>query len=216
MINKTKNVPFDSKQTEMIGNVQLGQYYTDDIVQIRKDFDNLFSSFDFRFVDSYYFIVHDTNNGLDSEYIHVHFILLLKGQVRLNTVCNRIAEGLNVSPLAISITVLISIVGALKYWLHITEESKEDGKKEYQPYEIISNESDLIIEGYLESESKDNVSIRLIKQLVVECELKSDVLLKLNNDRLIRKNRYYIDTLWNDKSLLQLRQNDLDNLPFSN
>lgn len=209
---KRKQVPFDSKQTEMIGNVQLGQYYTDDIVQIRKDFDAVFSQLSY--VDSYYFIVHDTNLGADSEFIHVHFVLLLKGQVRLNTMCNKLAELLQVNPLAISITKLESIVGALKYFLHISDESKEDGKKEYEEYEIISNDSDLIIHGYLESESNDNVSIRLIKQLVVECTIKSDVLMRLNSDKLIRKNRYYIDTLWNDKSILQLRQNEIDNLPW--
>lgn len=211
MIDKKafKQVPFDSKQTEMFGVVQLGDYYTNDFVQIRKDFDDCFSSFPF--VDSYMFIVHD-----DSEHIHVHFILLLKIQVRLNTMCNKLSEKLNVNNLAISITKLVSIVGSLKYFLHLTEESLEDGKKIYDKLEILSNESHLIIEGYLDSESSDNVSVSLIRQLVIECDLKSDVLIRLRSDKLIRKNRYYIDTMWNDKPMLQLRQNQYDSggLPF--
>ena len=211
--NKGKQVAFDSKQTEMLGNIQLGKFYTQDIVQIRKIFVEKFDTLSY--VDNYYFIVHDTNDGQDSQYIHVHFILLLKAQVRLNTMCNKLADLFGVDTLAISITRLNSIVGAMKYWLHITEESKEDGKKQYDSTEILSNGSDLIIQGYLESESNDNVSIRLIKQLVVECDLKSDVLMRLNSDKLIRKNRYYIDTLWNDKAILQLRQTELDDLlPF--
>lgn len=202
-----KNVSLDSKPTEMFGNVQLGKYYTQDIVQIRKDFVNCFESI--KPIDSYYFIVHD-----DSTYLHVHFVILLSCQVRLSTMINRIAEILNVDTLAVSLTQMVSIVGSLKYFLHMTDLSKEDGKKEYSPYELISNESDLIIRGYLDSETDNNVSTRFIRDLVIACDTKSDVLLKINNPRLIKQNRYFIDTFWNDKGTLQLRQKEMDDLPF--
>lgn len=211
--DKKRVADFESKQTEHCGNVQLNDFYTDDVVEIRKIFVNAFENLPF--VDSYYFIVHDTNHGEDSNYIHVHFIILLKCQIRCSTLCNKIAELLHVNTLAVSDDKLISIVAMLKYFLHMTEESKEDGKKQYEPYEIISNDSDLIIKGYLESESDDNVSIRLIRQLVIECDIKSDVLIKLGSDKLVKKNRYYIDTLWNDKATLMLRQDRYnDDMPF--
>lgn len=204
---KYKEVPFDSKQVEMFGNIQLGEFETQDLNEIRKIFTKKFN--EIPSVDSWYFIVHD-----DSDNIHVHFILLLKGQIRLCTMCNKLADLFNVNPLAISITKLASIVGSLKYFLHLTEESQVDGKKVYQASEIISTDSDLVIQGYLESESDNNVSLRFIRQLIIECDIKSDVLIRLNNDKLIKKNRYYIDTMWNDKDILQLRQHDIEDLPF--
>ena len=57
--------PLDKKCMEFFGNVQLGKYYTQDYVQIRKDFDNFFK--DKKEIYSYYFILHD-----DSDYLHVH------------------------------------------------------------------------------------------------------------------------------------------------
>lgn len=204
---KEKEVPFDSKQTEMLGNIQLGDFPTQDLNEIRKIFTQKFN--EIYVADSWYFIVHD-----DSDHLHVHFILLLKGQVRLCTMCNKLAEMFDVNPLAISITRLKSIVGSLKYWLHITPESIEDGKKPYPASEIISTDSDLVIQGYLDSESDNNISLRLIRQLIIESDIKSDVLIKLNNDKLIKKNRYYIDTMWNDKDILQLRQHEIEDLPF--
>ena len=206
--SKHKKVLLTDKCTEMFGNIQLGEYYTQDIHQIRVDFANVLC--DIPYIDSYMFIVHD-----DSDYLHIHFCFLLKVQVRLSTMINKLSDLFNVNPQAISIDKLISIVGTLKYFLHLTDDSIEDGKKIYDESELWSNESPTIIKGYLESESSDNVSITLIRQLVIECDLKSDVLIRLRSDKLIRKNRYYIDTMWNDKPMLQLRQDRYDDeLPF--
>lgn len=203
---------FESKQTEMFGNVQLGQYYTDDIEQIRKDFDKCFNSLSW--VENYFFIVHDTNEGQDSEYIHVHFILQLRGQVRCSTMCNKLSEMLNVNTLAISIGKLKTIVQALKYFLHITDKAHTDGKKLYAEYEIISNCNPLVVHAYLESDTANSISINVIKELVIECSLKSDVITKLGNRKIIKENRYFIDTFWADKDMLTLRQREIDDLPF--
>lgn len=199
--------PLDKKCMEFFGNVQLGKYYTQDYVQIRKDFDNFFK--DKKEIYSYYFILHD-----DSDYLHVHFIICCSIQVRPITWLNKMADSLQVSEQAISITKLRSIVGAIKYVLHKSEESIEDGKKEYDVHELLSNENDLVIQGYLESESDNNLSLSLIRDLVVSCDLKSDVILRINNDRLVKRMRYYIDTFWQDKEMLQLRQSKYDDLPF--
>lgn len=199
--------PLDKKCMTFFGNVQLGKFYTQNAIQIRKDFDKLFSSM--KEISSYFFILHD-----DSHYLHVHFALLCSIQIRPITMLNKIAAGLDVDNTAISITKLKSLVGALKYFLHITDESKVEGKKEYAIDELLSNENDLIVKGYLDSESDNDISIYLIRDLVASCDTKSDVILKINNDKVVKRMRYYIDTFWNDKPILQLRQNQYDELPF--
>lgn len=204
-MSKYKEPSFDSHQTEMFGNVQLRDVEFSDIPSVLKRLEDVFTSM--KIIDDYFMIFHD-----DSDYPHIHFILLLGAQMRMNTMCNKIAEKFGVNTLAISIKKLKSIVGALKYMIHDTEESKEDGKKKYLPWEIRSNCSDFIIQGYLESDSDDNVSTRLIKQLCIEASVKSEVLEKLGSLKLIKKNRYLIESYWDDKWYWQTKQDDLEAL----
>lgn len=204
-MSKYKEPSFDSHQTEMFGNVQLRDVEFSDIPSVLKRLEDVFTSM--KIIDDYFIIYHDDS---ESGIPHIHFILLLGAQMRMNTMCNKIAESFGVSTLAVSVKKLKSIVGGLKYVLHMTEESIEDGKKPYMPWDIRSNCSDYIIQGYLESESDDNVSTRLIKQLCIEASVKSEVLEKLGSLKLIKKNRYLIESYWDDKWYWQTKQDDLE------
>lgn len=215
---KDKIIPLDTKCIRMFGSINFNDQYVDSLKSscegMRFDYLSLLRSriqetiTNNRFIMEYYFIIHT-----ETELLHVHFAFVLKAQVQLDTMLNYLADSLDVSRLAVNITRMDSLCGALRYFLHIDRESMEQGKKVYEKGDIVHNQSNFIFENYLNSNNDDDISIPHLVYLALGCSCESEIYLHLESTKFCNKYKYLIHTIWNDKLILK---DYLDNkeLPF--
>lgn len=139
-------------------------------------------------LDSFYFIYHD-----ETEVKHIHYLVILKRICRLKTFLNKLAEGLNMPSLAISIEKCSSVNSMLRYFLHIGERDK----KLYIIDDIRSNMPVNFIDNLINS---DDDSIDFSRLLTIVCESKTE--LEIMNKlglKTYHKYRYEIRIMMEDR-----------------
>ena len=203
---KDKIIPLDTKCIRMFGSVNFNEQYVDGLkLQDNEKYQLLLKArfqeklTNNKYVMEYYFIIH-----YETDTLHIHFALILKAQVQLSTMLNYLADSLGVNSLAVNITRLDSLCGALRYFLHKDRESIELGKKMYDESDMVHNQSDFIYKNYLNSNSDDDISIPHLVYLALGCSCESEIYLHLESTKFCNKYKYLIHTIWNDK--LQLKE----------
>lgn len=204
-----KLVPLTTKCIRMFGCVNFNTSYDlgrDDIPQLRARFQDVLVHN--KAIMEYYFIPHT-----ETDILHIHFAFVLKVQTQLSVMLNYLANNLVVDPLAISITRMDSLCGALRYFLHQDKESIALGKKMYDKADMIHNQSDFIYQNYLNSNSDDDISIPHLVYLALGCSCESEVYLHLESTKFCNKYKYLIHTIWQDRLLLKEYLDSME-LPF--
>lgn len=170
-------------------------------------------------ISKYYFIAHD-----DTEVFHIHFIYYLSSQVRLMTIFNKMRDffvsknKLIRNEGGINLMKCESINAHLRYFLHIDDKSKKEGKKQYELEDIVSNDDIDIIEGLINSR-KGEIDAYYLRDCVLDCANDFELMNKLGL-KVFHKYRYEIDILKEMRiSLVNMRnqeRNDRldEDLPF--
>lgn len=163
--------------------------------------------------DNYYFILHD-----DTDILHIHYYLHFPRDKRKRciTICNKARDILNLDINAIFCDKCSSPSSWLRYVLHLTKESQEDGKKEYEVDDLVTDFSLEIINSMLNS-VKGAIDFDYLVSVVLSCTYDSDIMEKLTIP-VFHKYRYEIDVIKQDRSHLLLKSDDMkkeeDDLPW--
>lgn len=169
-IQGIKNVTMDSRVLQVCGSINFkGITEEDKPKMLERLFDTFKSS---QFVENYYYIVHD-----DTDTWHIHYIIEIDRQKRIKTLLHWLADGISVSPQAVNIQALGSLSKYLEYCLHWTNESKEEGKKEYVLTNWISNCPYDYIDNVIANGENELTAVRLIA-IVLECEANKPRIMK--------------------------------------
>ena len=155
------NVTMESRVIACCGSVNFIEYTHRDLPILLKNMESNFK--ECCFIENYYIIAH-----YDTDTPHIHYALELTGQKRLKTLLNDF-ERMGYPRGSVNIDKLGFLNAYIKYMLHITEESKEDGKELYKleslissmPYEYLN---DLL---YLDD---DEWNVDRLIQVCIECE----------------------------------------------
>lgn len=128
------------------------------------------------FMCNYLYITHDKDLNSEGEIKtkHVHILIFNNNErVRFSTMINKLAELLNVNPLAISIDKIISLNGSIQYLIH-----KNDlDKTQYDIADIQHNLDIEELELYLNTKNESLTSDRII-QVVRSCNCDSILIMK--------------------------------------
>lgn len=192
-------------------------YDTKTINDVPSLMDNLCSiSSHYNRISKYYYIAHT-----ETDTLHIHFIYYLSSQTRLLTLFNKLREVVKKDIRddgAINIMKCESINAHLRYFLHIDEKSKREGKKVYSIDDIVSNDDIDIIEGFINSR-KGEVDAYYLRDCVLDCNDEFELMNKLGL-KVYHKYRYEIKTLQENRvRLAQQRENERserlsEELPF--
>lgn len=179
----------------------------DSIMNIRKTFIAMCDTID-RVIENYYFILH-----FDTDIVHIHYILELSNQVRLKSMLNHLESLLKVNRNAINIDKCVSVSNYLKYMLHLTDLSIDDGKEVYSSDDIYSNLCDDIVQNYIDCDDNGLSIERLIDICFTSKDL-IEIMRKLGL-KTYHKYRYEIkDILDREYYLQNTRKFKNRNIPF--
>lgn len=157
----------------------------------RKDINERFFQYfsymlDCGLVNNFYFIFHDEIKDNP----HIHYALNLPKQIRITTMCNKIAQNCSVPTLSVTIDKMLNLVNMLVYFIHDTDVEKF----QYQVSDIISNQNNDVVESYFEKVEDTN---RVDYYLNLCFELKNKIeIMKIIGIKEYHKYRYEIAELW--------------------
>ena len=142
-LKNDKNITMDSRVSAVCGSINFKEFKHCDLPKIIVELESkLLNSREW--VENYYLIFHD-----DTETPHIHYIIELCGSIRIKTILNKL-ENLGYNRESVNIGKLGYLSSMLKYFLHLTDDSLEEGKKIYPIDSIISNMSYEFISNYIE------------------------------------------------------------------
>lgn len=209
----TDGITLDSRVLSCTGSINFKDNLHTDLPKLLSILENQLK--ELKFVENYYLIAHgDTNTP------HIHFAIELTGQKRLKTLLNDF-EKLGYNRNAINITKLLFLHSTIRYFLHLTDESLEDGKQIYCLDNIISNMPYEYLEDVINLED-DELNTEKLIQICLECCDKISIMKRLGL-KTFHKWRYEIDTILNydyglrfarEKERKRREEEQLNNLPF--
>ena len=199
-----KNVTMDSRVSAVCGSINFIEYKHEDlptlIVELEKKL--LANS---EWVENYYLIFHD-----DTDTPHIHYILELVGSIRIKTILNKL-ENLGYNRESVNIGKLGFLSSMLKYFLHLTEDSLEEGKKVYPIEAILSNMSYEFISNYIECFDDVMTTERLIA-ICYECNFKNIEIMKRLGLATFHKWRYEINLIKDSEYWVQISHDKANNV----
>lgn len=94
-------------------------------------------------------IIHALDIDLDGKFKteHIHFVFETKKRVRVGTMLNRIAEALDVSPLAVTCSPCVSVNASVQYLIHKNDKDKYQYSKEEISTNLSPDELDMFLES---------------------------------------------------------------------
>lgn len=182
-----------------------------DIIRIKEVLNQFFTSSDY--ILHYYYIFHDD----EVDNLHYHYVIRLNKAVRCSTMLNSLDDffashikGFDRNQ--ISVDRLTDLNAYLRYFIHLDYEDK----KPYFPYQICSDETLQMIEGYINSDNCELTAERLISYVINSSTI-DDLMISMGL-KAYHKYRYEISQLWDNKTGLLVRykhlKSDRNDLPF--
>lgn len=211
---KNDKTTMESRVIAIFGSINFSESTHSDLPQILKSFVDKVESC--LFVENYYVIAHDDTNTP-----HIHYILELSTQKRLKTLLNDF-EKLGYNRNAVNIGKLGVLCESLRYMLHMTEESINDGKKKYLIDNLVSNMPIEYIENCLASED-DNFNVDRLIAICLECDGNKVSIMRKLGLSIYHKYRFEINDILNyemtlrfarDKERDRREKEKLNELPF--
>lgn len=204
-------INMDSRVIACCGSINFKDKTHSDLPNILKEFVGKVTSC--LFVENYYCISHD-----DTDTPHIHYVLELNAQKRLKTLLNDF-EKLGYNRGAVNIDKLGFLNSSLKYFLHQTDDSIKDGKKQYSIDNIVSNMPYEYLENCICSDD-DTLNVDRLIAICLECEGNKVMIMRKLGLKLYHKFRCEINDVLNYEYTLRLardkererRRND--DLPF--
>ena len=200
-------VKIDDFVTYACGSINFKDYSLLDINVLKDKFIEALRSLDN--VESYYFIFHD-----DTDTFHLHYIVYFTRNMRCITFINKISSFMDLETDAVFCDKCLDVAEHLRYIVHQTLKSIEDGKKQYSLDDIISNCPVEVVNALFNSK-KGNINFDYLVDLVLKYKWDSDIMRALTPS-IYHKYRYEIDILKQERSYLRQLQDDKINedLPF--
>lgn len=169
-----------------------------------------------KYVENYYLIAH-----YDSDTPHIHYIIEFTGSVRLKTMLNNF-ERMGYNREAVNIKKLGFLNAMIKYFLHLTEDSKEEGKEEYKLDCIISSMPYEYLENLLLLDD-DELNVDRLVEVCLECDGHIVKIMKTLGLKLYHKWRFEIKEILNyeyalryvrDEERKRREEEKINELPF--
>lgn len=153
---------YDDRCQRFCGSINLDQYDKSVLPQLLEHFESCCKDSDR--IKEYYLIGHTETNTL-----HIHFILILRGLCRPKTIL-RLLESFQLGRTleAINLKKLSSIGAHLRYIVHQDEKSIKSGKVQYDVSQIVSNMPIELIEDYI-SLQDDSLNTERLINICIEC-----------------------------------------------
>lgn len=204
----SRNAKLDKRVMSMYGVISCWQVDIKKICEVLMTFFTLNEE-----ILHYYFIFHDD----EDTNLHYHYCIRLNRAVRCSTMLNKLetyfkAHINGFDRNQIGVEPLTDLNAMLRYFIHF----EYDDKKQYQPYDIKSDETYQMILSYINTDNYELTTERLIAYIVNASTI-DDLMFRMGL-RVYHKYRYEIKELWDNKSVLMIRYKHLishsNDLPF--
>lgn len=208
------NVTIETRVTACVGSINFRDFTKDDLPSLVEDLENKLKVLSF--VDSYYLIAHD-----ETDTPHIHYVIELTCQKRLKTLLNDF-EKMGYSRESVNIDKLGFLNASIKYFLHIDDDSVEEGKKLYSISQIVSNMSEYYL-SLLITQDDDEINVDKLITICLDCDGNKVKIMRVLGLKTYHKWRNEISDILNYEYMLigarakeEERRNKekLDSLPF--
>lgn len=164
------------------------------------------------YVKEFYYIFHD-----DTDIFHIHVVLMFTKQQYLKAWINKLSDLFQISEFAVQIQVLKHRNAMLRYIIHQSPQSIEDGKKAYDVNDIVSNINRQLLRCFIESTNEDKyLDAETLQFVCFQCDFDEIKIWEFLDTTLYKKHKDVVQLCCERRLYISGKYDKLtgDDLPF--